>query len=231
MSKKIILLALAVASLAAFALPAMATAAEEDLFNHLVPAPVGPKPSTGGAATLTGAFGSVKCTASSGTVTFTNSTTGTVVQKFTGCTAFGVPCQSGATKNVIETTTLEFHLVTAVHFVTGATGPGELITPNAGHFATFECPPFGKFVVGGSGLVGTTNQACGESKTEPELIFKPVAAGSREQTDKTIASIDTTTGVKSHTPTEYNLTTNGGESSEEASGKVNLGAAAKLECT
>jgi hypothetical protein len=48
MSKRIILLALAVASMAAFALSAMATAAEEDLSNHLVPTPVGPKPLTGG---------------------------------------------------------------------------------------------------------------------------------------------------------------------------------------
>jgi hypothetical protein len=231
MSKKIILLALAVASMAAFALPAMATAAEEDIAVHLVPAPVGAKTSTGGQATLVGAFGSVKCTASSGTVTFTNSTTGTLVQKFTGCTAFGVPCQSGATKNIIETTTLEFHLATVVETEFAKTGPGVLVTPNAGHFVTFECPPFGKFTVGGTGLVGTTNQKCEESKTEPELIFSPITAGSKVQKHKTVASIDTVTKVEAHTPTEYNLTTNGGESSEEASGKVNLGAAAKLECT
>jgi hypothetical protein len=77
--------------------------------------------------------------------------------------------------------------------------------------------------------VGTTNQACGESRTEPDFIFKPVAVGSREQTHKTVASIDTTTGVQGHTPTEYFLTVNGAEASLEMSFKVALGAAAKLD--
>jgi hypothetical protein len=226
MSKKIILLALAVASMAAFALPAPAVAVEEDVPVHLVPAPVGTKTVTGGTAVLTGSFGSIKATSSSGTITFTNSTTGTIQLTLKGFSAFGVSCQSaGQPSGVVALTTLEFHLLTVEDTSTHATGPGMLITPTKNekgetHFATFECPPFGKFVIGGNGLIGTTTQKCGESKTEPELIFSPVSAGSKVQTHKTVVG----------TPTEYNLTTNGGEASLEMSLRVALGTA-KLECT
>jgi hypothetical protein len=230
--KKLILLALAAASVAAFALPATAMAVEEDVPLHAKEVTLNvPQTIDGLAATLRGAFGSVKCTASSGTATFITTTTGTLTQTFTGCTAFGVPCQSGATSGVIETTLLDFHLLTVEDsFVAGSKGPGVLVTPNTttGVFAHFECPPFGKFTVEGKGLIGTiTKPACGAKSTEATIQFSPKEAGSTVQTHKTVVG----------TTTEYNLTTNTQESSEEAEGTITFkdGSGVKkevtLECT
>jgi hypothetical protein len=220
MIKRIILLALAAVSASVLALPATATAITP---LHLVPKPEGTKLFEGGPAVLRGSFGSVGSTSISGAVGFSSTTTGTIALTFKGFSAFGVTCQSpGQPSGVVVTTSLEFHLATVVDTPTGATGPGVLLTTNAGHFATFECGFFGKFVLGGLGLIGTiTNVACGGSSAEPNLTFSPVSASSSVQTHKTLVG----------TTTEYNLTTNGGESSLEMSGRITLGTSSKLECT
>jgi hypothetical protein len=224
MSKKIILLALAAVSAVIFALPAAASALTP---LHVVPKPEGTKTAHGGAGVLRGSFGTVSCKSSTGAVTYTTTTTGTLTQTFKECSGFGAPCTTkGQASGVIVTTTLEFHLATVKDITTGATGPGVLVTPGKDasgnpHFATFECLGI-TFVVRGTGLIGTiTNVACGASSSEPNLVFSPSAAGSNVQTHKRVVG----------TETDYNLTTNGGESSEEASGVVTLGTAAKLECT
>lgn len=222
MSKKIILLALAVASMAAFALPATAMAITP---VHAVPAPVGAKTVDGeGSATLTGGFGSVICTASKGTATFENSTTGTFEQTFTGCTLGGSSpsCNSsGQPAGTITTQTLPFHLATVEDTVTKSTGPGILVTPNAatGQFAVFTCGFLG-FTVKGNGLIGTiTKPACGAESSEPTVQFSSSSTG--VQTHKTLVG----------TATEYSLENLGAAASEDASGIITLGSAAKLECT
>jgi hypothetical protein len=226
--KKIILLALAAASVSAFALPATAMAEDVPLHAKEVALNTPFKIDGVGGATLRGGFGLVNCTASSGSATFTSSTTGTLSQTFTGCTAFGVPCKTaGQPEKTIVTTTLVFHLLTVEDTVTGATGPGVLVTPNVdaggqNHFATFECPPFGKFEVRGTGLIGTiTKPSCGQKSKEATVQFSPQAAGSTVQTHKTVVG----------TTVEYNLTTNTQESSEEAEGTITFSNEPTLECT
>ena len=222
MSKKIILLALAAASVAAFALPAMAMA--EDAPLHLVPQPIGTKTVDGeGTAVLTSPGGNITCTSSNGTVTFSTSTTGTFEQTFHGCTGpFKEPCTtSGQPSGTITTTQLPFHLVTVEDSVTHATGPGVLVTPNetTGDFAHFTCG-FINVNVAGNGLIGTiTNVACGASSSEPTIEFSSSSAN--VQTHKTVVG----------TTTEYSLTSGGSAASEDASGKITLGEATKLECT
>jgi hypothetical protein len=229
MSKKITLLALVAAGVAAFVLPATAMAAEEDVPLHLIPKPEGTKLIDGGAAALRGSFGSVTCTSSSGTATFSSTTTGTLTQRFSGCTAFGGSCQTpGQLNGVIVTTSLEFHLLTVEDSFTRITGPGVLVTPNVNskgepHFATFQCSFFGEFVVRGNGLIGTIiRPACGESSEGVTFQFSPMSAGSSLQTHRTVVG----------TSTEYFLRINGGESSEEASASITLGLTeAQLQCT
>jgi hypothetical protein len=243
MSKKTILLTWPALSMAAFALPGSAIAAEEDVALHLIPQPVGAKPVHGvGSATIQGgswaAVGTVVCPVSSGSATFTSTTTGTLVQTFGAnvagqrcniggviCTGEGQPAGSG----IIKTTTLEFHLATAVDTVNGATGPGVLVTPGKDptglpHYATFSCGIIGTKVVRGS-LVGTiTKPKCGEESNEATLQFSSSSTG--VETHKTIVN-----NLGGHTPTEYNLTEGGSAVSEDWEGTITLGSKAKLDCT
>lgn len=218
--KKIILLALAAASVAALlALPAAAMA--EDVPLHVIPAPSGSKTIDGvGHATLTASFGKITCESSSGTATFENSTTGSFEQTFHGCTEpFGGKCTTaGQPEGTITTTTLPFHLLTVEDTVTKATGPGVLVTPAVGtkHFATFKCPLVGERKVEGNGLIGTiTLPECGKESTEATISFSSSSQG--VQTHKTVVG----------TTEEYTLE----NASEDAEGTITLGTKAKLECT
>jgi len=224
MSKKIILLALAAAGVAAFALPATATAVEEDVPLHMVPKPEGEKKiDVEGVETWTTAFGSFACSKSEAVALFTTSTTGVFEQVFTGCTNMGAlgTCTSfGQPPGVIKTERLQFQLVTVEDSVTHATGPGILITTNAGTFATFNCSG-GKEVIGGNGLIGTiTKPKCGESSNEPTIEFSSSSTG--VQTHKTVVG----------TPkTEYSLTVFGFPASFDWAGIITFGIPPKLECT
>jgi len=221
MSKKIMLLALAVASMAAFALPSMAMA--EDIPLHLVPKPEGAKSITGGAAELSTVGGTVVTSKKTdGTATFETSTTGTIELTFTESSSFGFPCTSaGQSSGTVTTATQPFHLVTLPGKV-----PGILITPPAnGVFAEFTCAGFLTAVVKGNGIIGTiTAPACGASSTTSTSKFEKSA-----------------TGVQKHkkvegTETEYHLTSsiNGGafqEAAQVGEGITNLVVNTKLECT
>lgn len=236
MSKKIILLALAVASMAAFALPAAALAAESDTAVHVVPKPEGTKTIDGAAgATLTGGFGNVVCTANSGTATFESTTTGTFQQTFTGCTLGASKCTTaGQPEETIKTQSLPFHLVTVEHSpatVPPVHGPGVLVTPNAatGQFATFTCGFLG-FTVKGNGVIGTiTSPVCGAESTEAKIKFSSSATG--VQTDKTVVASDPEKPATTYTATEYSLENLGAKASQDAEGTMTLGTKAKLECT
>ena len=221
--KKLILLALAAASLVAFALPATASAITA---LHVVPKPEGAKVIHGvGHSTLQAPFGNITCKKSSGTASFTTTTTGTFQQTFHECTEpFGGACTtSGQPAGTIQTTVLPFHLATVVHKTTGAVGPGVLVTPGegkaTGHFATFSCPIVGVRKIEGTGLIGTiTKPACGTTGNEATISF--TAASQAVQTHTTLAGTP-----NSH----YSLH----ESAEVAHGTITLGAlpGPKLECT
>jgi hypothetical protein len=238
--KKIILLALAAASVAAFALPASAMAEEVDVSLHAKNVPLNvAQPIDGvGISTLRGPLTTITCQKSKGSATFTSTTTGTFEQTFEECkkgsnicTSPGQPENSG----IIVTTLLTFHLVTAVdtNVTPNTTGAGILVTPNGTVFAHFKCQ--GDFVtttVEGNGLVGTiTKPACGEESNEGTIQFSPVGT-TTTQTHKKVASETLPGEIKgTHTPTEYTLKAFGGNASEEAEGTITFSNKVSLECT
>jgi hypothetical protein len=202
MNKKFILLALAAASVVASILPVRAMA--EDVPLHLSPKPVGTKTFHGeNIAVLTTVFGNVTCNKWSGTAEFTSNTSGTLQLTF----------GSGSTPK------LEFHLVTVEDSATHATGPGILVTPNAGTLGSFSCAT-ANTTLSGTGLIGTiTKPKCGEEN--PEVTIQFSASSSAVQTHKTVVG----------TTTDYALSAASGPMALDASGTITLGTKHKLECT
>jgi hypothetical protein len=210
--KKGILLA-AVACVAMFALPAVASANVWHIDKAVSFTGTGP----GGV--LKGGT-EVKCTSTTVTGNYTTTTAGTVEFTFHGCTGpFNAACTtSGQPSGTITTTELPFH-----NAVVSGT-PGILLTPNAatGVFAHFSC--FGiPVTVHGNGILGTTNKACGSSSATATIDFN-VVEGAQEHTE--------------WTGTKYGLTsTTGGGSSvaatEEAEGTIEFagGEARTITCT
>ncbi|HET8566387.1 MAG TPA: hypothetical protein VFL77_07920 [Solirubrobacterales bacterium] len=221
MSTKIMLVAVAVASTAAFALPSLAAAAEEDIPVHVVPLPANGSVISGGASTLqTRAGTTVTCKEVSGQVTkWESTTTGKITLTFhNDCTesVFKTGCGE------IMTTELQFHLVTLTNKVRGV-----LITSNAGHFASFECGAgLLKVVVTGNGVLGKiTSPACGSESTTATMKF--------EQT----GGVQTQQVVEGTPNTKYHLSSqiNGGaveEAGQTGEGTISFGTTKeKLECT
>lgn len=164
MSIKKTLLAAALAAFAFTALPAVASAYEVDYeAPHFTV--------SGGHTELTTPSTVVTCTSVTGTGEFANSTSGTVKLTFHGCKASGTNCKSaGQANGTITTTTLGFDIGTTP----SPAKPEIVMTPNAGHFATFTCA-FGlvKVVVSGNGVVGAiTSPGVNEESSEMTLNFE-----------------------------------------------------------
>jgi hypothetical protein len=175
MSKKMMLLALAVAAL--FALPSAASA-QEIHFS--------------GVTTFTGAGGAgslsatnepkISCTKTEATGGFNtgSSTTGIVTLDFSGCTAefLGIKgnCNtSGAASGTIADKGT-FHLITFVNSKSEKK-PAILVTPET---ATLICAGFSRIDVTGNGIIGTiTSPKCGESSTTMTVVFE--AEGSTQK--------------------------------------------------
>lgn len=212
MSKKIMLLALGAVSALMLAVPAMASASGVPV--HINPKPASPTTITGGTAVLSTVKGNtVTCQEVHGTANWESTTTGTLNLTFRKeCVG-----QIGETKagcGEIKVTNAPFHLVT----VGGK--PGVLVTPPAGGvFATFVCGFILHFEVKGNGVIGTiTSPTCGNSATTATIKFEGAA------------------GVQKHkkidgTETIYNLTSNGEEAAQNATGTVTFPSSTKLECT
>jgi hypothetical protein len=179
MSKKIMLLALAVASVAMFALPAAASATEIHLEN------VASFTGSAGAGTLT-AEGESVITCESSDVTGTVSaggTTGEISLDFTGChtTVFGITAKCRTSGSPIDNTIKSsgvYHLITISEKV-----PGILVTPVV---TTIVCAGISNTITGGN-IIGTitdngTSLTCSRESTE--LVTSFTAAGST-QTHKT----------------------------------------------
>lgn len=216
MNKKIMLLALAVASVAAYALPAMAMA--EDVPLHVTPKPTVASSLKGGAATLQAVSGS-KLVAKelTGTVSWESSTTGKATLTLKNDVTESI---FGSSCGEIKTTELQLHLVTLPGKV-----PGVLITTNAGHFATFTCAGFITYVIRGNGIIGRiTSPACGAESSTMVIKFEQVNG---VQSQKTVEG----------TETEYFLETsvNGGafeQAGLTAEGTITFPEGKKkLECT
>jgi hypothetical protein len=187
MSKKVMLLALAVVSAVAFALPPVAMAEDEPL--HIEPTPTAASNALGGTMKLSTIGGTtLTCEKVTGVIHWETGTTGKIDLTFeNNCISnlFGVSCSS------VTTTELPFHLLTLP-----SQKPGVLITPGAnGHVATFTCGGgLVKAVINAGGLVGTiTSPFCGGESTTMAWQFRASADGVQEH--KTVAG----------TTTEYDL--------------------------
>jgi hypothetical protein len=164
MSKKIMVLALAVSSAAFFALPAMASAQE----IHLEPAEAftvagsGDELRTSGEPTFT-------CTKTEGSGSYNagSTTTGTMTLDLTGChmAVFGITasCNTSGGASGTMTSSGTFHLITI-----SAGVPGFLLTTNA---TTLICAGLSAITWSGS-LIGTiVSPKCGESSKVVTLSF------------------------------------------------------------
>ena len=226
MNKKMMLLALAAVSAVLFALPAVASAGTW----HAETATGGSPGSFSGTSVETTELNAtsgtnVKCTSvtTSGSFDAGSTTTGTVTFTFHGCTGpFGAHCTSaGQPTGTIVTTLLPFHLV---HLEADKTKPGILITPNAGHFATFSCLGIST-VVSGNGIAGElTSPACGASSTSATFKFQKASNGHQKWNQIT------TTG------TVYDLSSSVGggalsTSSQDGNGSITFGQSTKVNCT
>jgi len=224
MSKALILLALAAISAAVF--PSMAAAAEEDIPLHVTPKPTAVSTIAGGVATFQAVGGTkISCKEFNGAVTWQSATTGNIKIAFKNeCSEslFGTECTN------IETTELQFHLVTVP-----TAKPGILITPAAeSHIATFWCfGGFVKVVVKGNGVVGTiTAPVCGGESVTAKIRFEQ--ASGVQQHKKVVSNGGT--GV---TSTEYHRESsfNGGEFQQAGqTGEATITfpeGKKKLECT
>jgi hypothetical protein len=215
MSKKIMLLALAVASVAMFALPAAASAQEIHLEN------VTSFSGSAGAGSLTAESEPVITCESAdieGTVS-AGGTTGNISLDFTDCHAppiFGITIKCRTSGSPLDNTIKSsgvFHLVTLAN-----NKPGILVTPVA---TTIICAGITNTITGGN-IIGTiTNPACGgESK---ELTTKFSATGAAQE--HTL-----------YTGTAYTLTSRTGENAPKNAGLVSTGTTksatlGKLNCT
>jgi hypothetical protein len=171
MSKKMMLLALAVAGL--FALPSAASA--QEIHSKGITSFTG----TGGVVTLSATNEpKIGCAATSGNGSFNagSTTTGAATLTVTGCTAelLGIKGNCNTTGDAAQTITSSgvFHLIT-----TNTGKPGILLTPVT---TTVICVGFSRTEITGKGLIGTIiSPACGASSKELKLSFE--AEGSSQK--------------------------------------------------
>jgi hypothetical protein len=216
MSKKFMVLALAVVSAAFFALPAMASAQE----IHLEPAEAFTVAGSGGELRGEGEP-TITCTNTSGTGKYDagSTTTGTATLDFTGChtSVFGFTAScntSGAASGTI-TSSGAFHLITISSGV-----PGVLLTTTP---TTIICAGISNIAVTGNVIGTITSPKCGESSKVLTLSF--TATG-------TVQNHPTYTGTK------YDLLSKTGSGENRTSALVSTGgvtntqtSAGKLNCT
>lgn len=206
--KKMMLLALAAASVAMFALPAVASAGEPEV-HCPVNVACGAFTSHGGASTLSSGSLTVTCTSNTGSGNFATKKTGTFQLTFHGCkdSAFGSNCNStGQPAGTIKTNVMSFRNVYLTH---GTTVPGVTVE---GANTTFTC--FGGFshhLVTGNVLGTLTNPKCGGTAASLTLSF-----------------VATSHGVQQHklvtgTGTPHTLLDNGAAAAMNATGTVTAG--------
>jgi hypothetical protein len=183
MSKKLMLLALAIASLASFALPAFASAAawEIDTAEKFTAAN-----ETGTSTVLTqkGSSTKVTCSAVTGSGEYTSKTGGNLGLIFTGCVEniFGSKCStSGASSGEIKLTGLRFDNVMIENTTQKEGGtPGINITPpeKMTVYTKFTCHGEIGFEVTGNGVIGDiTTPKCGESSKTATIDWESKEAG------------------------------------------------------
>jgi hypothetical protein len=217
MSKKIMLLALAVAAL--FALPAGASAQE---LHWTVP--TGSSLSgSGGAGTLTTTGEpQIKCTSNTASGKFDtgSTTTGTVTLDFIGCTAefFGIKVNcntSGAASGTIANSGT-FHLVTLP-----GEKPGIFVT---GIHVTIICAGFSNSTVKGTVIGTITSPACSGESNTLNLSFESKNTATQEH-------LADNTGTKAALTSETAGSGKAVASGLTGSGTVTSASKGKLDCT
>jgi hypothetical protein len=158
MSKKIMLLALAVAAM--FALPAAASAQEAHISGVTTFSGHAP----GGTLQASGEP-TIKSTATVVTGTFTNTTTGNISLEFTGSSAefLGIKGECHTVKNGVSDGSGVIRTSGVFHVITINNKPAILVTPAT---TTLVCAGFSRVEVRGSVIGTITSPACGaKSKT------------------------------------------------------------------
>lgn len=188
--KKSVMFALAAATVALFALPAVASA---------TPAHINATSTftlKGGTkmASLTGGS-TFHCGSVAGSGAFTSTTGGNITLTFggtCGTTVFGFPvhCNSaGSSGGHIITTTLPFDLV-----MLAPGKPGILVTGNNNHVASYTCAGINQNL-GGNGILATiTSPGCGVASTTATAVFKSKGHGVQEHTTYTGSKYSFTKG-------------------------------------
>jgi hypothetical protein len=233
MKHKMILLALAAVSAVMFALPAVASAGEWEITKpENFTAKAGVTTLTQDPISAGESVSEVTCTASNTTGKYTTKTTAEEVTiTFTGCTApspFGgtVNCTSaGQAAGTIKTTDLTAHNI--MIDPTPNAIAGVLITPAAGHFATFNCGGIFEVKVNGNGVIGEVEKKCGESITTSGLNFESSATGTQKYMQIT------TTGTKfdlSSTTTIFGGGATTRTSSQDGTGTITFPNAQTMTC-
>lgn len=208
--KKMMLLALAAASVAMFALPAVASAHPWHLSQTSTFTVSGP---AGNLTTTSGT--TVNCTSTKGSGSFTTTTGGNVTLSFHGCNVGGLPCTSANQPSgtiVTNPAALAFDAIMIANNT-----PGILITPTSATevtpgkklFSEFNC--FGlNTKVFGTGVIGTiTTPGCGVASTTAGLSFTSSQAGHQKHltwTGKTYDLEATTPGGSVHTTASIDAT-------------------------
>lgn len=201
MSKKMMVLALAVACAALFALPAVASAQTWHISSTTTFSV------TGSGGTLTSSL-NVTCTGTSGSGTFSTTTEGTVTLKFSGCKeVFNLPCTTSGQSSGVIAATAKFDGVMLSSTATKT--PGVLLTPDLSAEPTPGLKEFNNFVcfgitvkVFGKGVIGTvTSPTCGSSSTTAGLAFSSSATGVQAHQTYTGNSFDLLSNISSSHPT------------------------------
>jgi hypothetical protein len=218
MSKKMMLLALAVAAL--FALPSGASAQEIHFSG------VTTFTGTGPAGALTAVKEpKISCTATSASGSFNagSSTTGSVNLTFTGCTAevIGIKgsCKTVGDEAGVITSSGTFHLIT-----TPTSKPGILVTPVT---TTLICLGFSRVEVTGNGVIGTiTSPDCGASSTQLKVSFE-VEGEAQKHIEYTGVKYD----LSADTENEKGETTSTATAALSSSATLTSEKSGTLECT
>jgi hypothetical protein len=218
MSKKMMLLALAVAAL--FALPSAASAQEIHFPGVTSFSGSGPA-----GALVAANEPKISCTGTtvSGKFNSGSTTTGEVTLTFAGCTAelLGIKGNCNTTGDAEKTITSSgvFHLIT-----TSTGKPGILVTPVT---TTVLCLGFSRISVTGNGIIGTiTSPACGAKSKTMNLAFEQTGG-----TQKHLEYTGTKYDLLAHTESSSGGITSTNTAGLEGTATINSATEGTLECT
>jgi hypothetical protein len=232
MNKKTMVLAMATACAALFALPAAASAQTAHLSVTTSFSVTG----VGGKLTSTEGPGPVSCSSTTGSGTFSTTTSGSVSLLFHNCTFAGFPCTSTGHSSGTITASHSFNLI-MVSAGTSTGKAGILLTPTGSIVLTsspaniskkltteYTCSVLGLsqvIKVYSNGVIGTIEETCGTSSTTFRLVFESSSPGHQKHLTWTGTTYDMISDITSSHPT----------ASLDGTATMHLPAARQLHCT